>query len=140
MRGSLVEVLVGQGGADGSAAFCVEPQTDPKTQTASCPVWAGGATSGKFNSHAGKWVQVDLVSSTTSSVTIDLSKLNGTAPVAVRYAWGVFDCCNSGDPMTDYTKSCDATCPITSSTLLPANPFMAKIVGGKCSCVAPQVC
>ena len=26
MHGSLVEVLVGQGGKDGSAAFCVEPQ------------------------------------------------------------------------------------------------------------------
>ena len=33
-----------------------------------------------------------------------------------------------------------ANCPIMSSSELPANPFMAKIVGGKCDCVAPQVC
>jgi hypothetical protein len=35
-----------------------------------------------------------------------------------------------------------ANCPIMSSSALPlpANPFMAKIAGGKCECIAPQVC
>ena len=69
-----------------------------------------------------------------------ISKLNGTTPAAVRYSWGVYECCNTGDVDLYVSKGCDAACPITSSTLLPANPFIAKLVGGKCSCVAPQVC
>ncbi len=31
-------------------------------------------------------------------VEADLTPLNGTAPTAVRYAWGVLDCCNHADP------------------------------------------
>ena len=83
---------------------------------------------------------MDITSATATSVNVDLSKLNGKQPVGVRYSWGVFDCCNVGDPLLYVSKPCDTACPITSSTLLPANPFMAKLVGGKCSCVAPQVC
>jgi hypothetical protein len=139
LRGSLVEVLVGQGGADGTSAFCVEPMVNDTTMQEYCPPWAGPPTTG-YSSAAGKWFQVDILSATASSVTVDLSALNGTAPVAIRYAWGIFDCCNTGDPMLYIGKPCDNACPITSSTLLPANPFMAKLVGGKCSCIAPQVC
>lgn len=122
-------------GADGSAAFCVEPHN-----ITYCPSWAGGHGGG-YNSHSGKWTQVDITSSTSTSVTLDLSKLNGSAmPVAVRYAWGIFDCCNTGDPLLYLSKPCDDACPITSSTLLPANPFIAEITAGKCKCVAPMVC
>ena len=39
------------------------------------------------------------------------------------------------------TKPCGpASCPIMASGGLPANPFLAKIVDGKCECIAPQVC
>ena len=139
LEGSLVEVLIGQDGADGTAAFCVEPSFNGTQEY--CPSWAGAPSpSTTYNSRAGKWVAVDIASSTSTSVTIDLKALNGTAPVAVRYSWGIFDCCNSGDPMLYVDKPCDTACPITSSTLLPANPFIAKLVGGKCSCIAPQVC
>ena len=138
LRGSLLEVLVGQGDADGSAAFCLEPMLNGTTEY--CPAWAGGPAD--FSSSAGKWLGVDIISAGASSVKIDLSALKGKAPAAVRYAWGVFDCCNAGDPLLYKSKSCDSACPITASgsALLPANPFMAKLVGGKCSCVAPQVC
>ena len=45
------------------------------------------------------------------------------------------------DPDTYVTKPCGpASCPIMSSSSLPANPFLAKIVDGKCECIAPQVC
>lgn len=137
MRGSLLEVLIGEGDADASAAFCVEPMTSATGEF--CPSWAGPPAT-KYDSKAGKWFQVDIVSSTANSVTVDLSKLNGATPAAVRYSWGVFDCCNTGDPMLYIGKPCDDKCPITSSKLLPANPFIAKLVGGKCECIAPQVC
>jgi len=133
LRGSLVEVLIGQGGADGSGAFCVEPMGNL------CPPWAGPPDT-EYDSTAGKWFAVDIVSATDISVTVDLSKLNGTVPVAVRYSWGVFDCCNKGDAMKYVDRPCDDACPIMSTSLLPANPFIAKLVDGHCSCVAPQVC
>jgi hypothetical protein len=88
--------------------------------------------------------QVDVVSATATSVTVDLADVmkstKGNAPAAVRYSWGVFDCCNTGDSMLYIGKPCDNPCPITSSSSLPANPFIAKLVDGKCSCVPPQVC
>jgi hypothetical protein len=62
------------------------------------------------------------------------------APTAVRYAWGDTDCCDITDPDLMVTHGCVANCPIMSSSNLPANPFMSKIVGGKCQCIAPQVC
>ena len=59
-----------------------------------------------------------------------------------RYAWGIFDCCNTGDPLLYVSKPCTNACPITSDgpANFPANPFIAKLAGGKCSCIAPQVC
>ena len=134
LRGSLVEVLVGQGGANGSAAFCIEPMAD-----GTCPVWAGRSDAG-YDPDAGKWVTVDIVSAGASGMTVDLSMLNGTAPAAVRYSWGIFDCCNTGDSKLYVSKPCNETCPITSTSMLPANPFMARIDSGACSCVAPQQC
>mmetsp|Transcript_25441 Transcript_25441/g.76691 ORF Transcript_25441/g.76691 Transcript_25441/m.76691 type:complete len:695 (-) Transcript_25441:14-2098(-) len=139
LRGSLLEVLIGQGGADGTAAFCVEPIVNSSTMQEYCPPWAGPPVIG-YNPAAGKWYQVDITAASTSSVTADLSKLNGSIPVAVRYSWGVFDCCDTDDPLLYISKPCDNNCPITSSSLFPANPFIAKLVDGKCSCVAPQVC
>ena len=143
-----MEVLIGaDGGVDPGTAFCIEPHTNSTTQVEYCPSWAGGrgksATgSSGFNRSAGKWYQVDILSATASAVKIDLSQLpsGSTAPAGVRYAWGVFDCCNTGDSMLYVTGGCTAACPITSTTSLPANPFMSKIENGKCACVAPQVC
>ena len=76
-----------------------------------------------------------------SSVTVDLARLNGTVPVAVRYSWDTLDCCNRDNGKKFISEPCDEACPITTASLLPANPFIAKLDGnGKCACVPPQVC
>ena len=138
LSGSLVEVLVGQDGGDGSAAFCLEPMTNQSGDY--CPAWAGGSPN-SFNRTAGKWVEVDITAVTDTAVSVDLGEINGTTPAAIRYSWGVFDCCNTGDRTRYVSKPCDDACPISSSpNRLPANPFMARIVDGKCSCVPPQIC
>ena len=52
-------------------------------------------------------------------------------------------CCYN-DPAT--SGPCpQASCPVMGhytdgNVTLPANPFVAHIVGGKCKCVAPQTC
>ena len=61
-----------------------------------------------------------------------------TAPLA-----GTYDCCDLTDPDLWVNHGCIADCPIYSdaeSGLFPANPFKAKIVDGKCECIAPQHC
>lgn len=84
------------------------------------------------------WVTVDIApGSAPNEVVVDLSRTNGTA-FAIRYADNG-DCCSNNPPSA---KPCPpASCPIMGSASgLPANPFVAHIVGGKCKCVAPQTC
>ena len=109
-----------------------------------CPGYAGGDGTtvlprGLFD---GGWVQLLNLSIAPSGTGIvaDLSALNGLAPTAVKYAFDTTDCCDHTDPMLFVTHGCIAQCPIMSSSNLPANPFQAKIVGGACECVPPQVC
>jgi hypothetical protein len=71
---------------------------------------------------------------------VDLTPLAGRQPTAVRYAWGIIDCCDYTDPTVMVSQPCAAACPIMSSSKLPANPFQAQIVSGSCKCVAPQFC
>ena len=85
MAGSLVEVLVSEDGGDAAPAFCVEPHGAGNMST--CPTWAGGSATVPYNATAGVWFEVDILSGDDSSVTVDLTRLNGTAPVAVRYSW-----------------------------------------------------
>jgi hypothetical protein len=88
-----------------------------------------------------QWIMLNYtLGADGNSLEVDLSPLNGSVPTAVRYAWGIFDCCDYSDDNLYITHGCIANCPIMSSSALPANPFMAKITGGKCQCVAPQVC
>jgi hypothetical protein len=82
---------------------------------------------------------VNYTKASDNSITIDLSPLNGTAPTAIQYAWGVVDCCDHSDPNLYVSHAC-GLCPIMSSSDFPANPFKARITNGKCECVAPQVC
>lgn len=124
-----------------------------------CPTWAGGLgpsfvlntssentqRGGHFNNQSRGfntgWVELDFVAHGTSSIKVDLTPLKGKKPTAVRYAWGIYDCCDLTDPLLWVTHPCIAECPIYSADgLFPANPFMAKIEGDKCECVAPQVC
>jgi len=87
------------------------------------------------------WVMLNFtVAPSGAGIVADLSPLNGTAPAAIRYAWDSLNCCDLTDPNLWVTHDCIASCPIMSSAGLPANPFSAKIVGGRCECQAPQVC
>jgi hypothetical protein len=151
-----------------ATSFCTETMRTNKTNSSSpvfCPTWAGGvgssstrpAPSGRFPSFGGNgatptsdpsqfnegWINLPISigpGATPSSITVDLSPLNGAVPTSVRYAWGIIDCCDLTDPATFTSKSCIANCPVMGSSGLPANPFIAKITGGKCKCVPPQVC
>eukprot|EP00040_Diaphanoeca_grandis_P010747 m.55043 g.55043 ORF g.55043 m.55043 type:complete len:828 (+) comp22015_c0_seq1:144-2627(+) len=125
--------------------FCIEPAKDVNGN-AICPTWAGG-TGLPINTSTtqldGGWIRSLPInmSADGSSIVVDLSVLNGTVPSAVRYAWSIVNCCDLHDPDTYVTKPCGpAACPIMSSSKLPANPFLAKIVDGKCACLPPQVC
>ena len=85
-----------------------------------------------------EWVAVDITpGSDTASVVADLSKVNGTV-YAIRYAWDG-NCCSADLPTSGPCPI--ASCPIYGAeSELPANPFVAHIVSGKCACIAPQVC
>ena len=136
-----------------ASQWCMEPTgvpnaTDPNHANIpgmeQCPKWAGGdakpvpSTAGLD----GGWTLLNFTADATGTgVVVDLAPLNGSVPTAVRYAWGIVQCCNHADPTLYVSHGCIANCPIYSATAkLPANPFKAKIVGGKCQCVPPQVC
>ena len=140
-----------------ATTYCLEPQcvmnatsgrcaTTPNGRAQLgqiCPTWAGGdgvtvLPPGTFGTG---WVELNFtLSPSGTGVVADLSPLNGTAPVGIRYAWDQLFCCDLTDPTLYVSHDCIAQCPIMSSAQLPANPFNAKIVNGKCACQAPQVC
>lgn len=97
------------------------------------------------------WVRVNISLASTSAheIEIDLSPLRGSPVFAVRYAWGVKTarskepvCCSDpDDPQLGVSKPCrEGMCPIMASGGLPANPFLARVVDGRCECIAPQTC
>ena len=100
----------------------------------------------------GTWVALNYTLLAPASLSIDLGPLSGALPQAVKYAWGATGgrpneadviCCKSGGAAAECVPG---QCPVFVATPLapfgglPANPFLAKIVGGKCECPAPQVC
>lgn len=97
---------------------------------------AASFTGGSMSS---RWVPVNIALDSGTTVSVDLSPLNGAAPVAIRYAWG-----ESGNPVGKDVACCSygssneeeclpASCPIMAldNTAvyggLPANPFIALI-------------
>ena len=114
---------------------CAAAGFDPVT----CKGWKQTPEQFQFDQ---AWINLPIMSVGTApgTITADISQLDGQVPTAVRYAWGFTNCCDLTDPTLGVTHGCVANCPIMSSSALPANPFIAKIVGGKCECVAPQVC
>eukprot|EP00038_Savillea_parva_P025920 m.50173 g.50173 ORF g.50173 m.50173 type:complete len:698 (-) comp7211_c0_seq2:133-2226(-) len=84
------------------------------------------------------WIAVDITEgSAPNEVVVDLSRAGGAA-FAIRYGWKG-DCCSENPPSADPCPL--ASCPLVASgSKLPANPFLAHIVGGKCKCIAPQTC
>jgi len=102
----------------------------------------------------GTWVALNIAlgPAGSSSVSVDLAPLGGRAPQAIKYAWGATGgrpndadviCCQS---LGAAAECVPAQCPIFVAQPLapfgghPANPFLAKIEGGKCVCPTPQVC
>ena len=97
-------------------------------------------------------------------VTLDLAgpgAPRGATPVAVRYAWGstgtgIGSDGAGGKPNGDDVSCCEgdgvaapcvpAQCPLLVKEeaapfgVLPVEPFVAEIVGGKCVCPEPQTC
>jgi len=146
--GSKMEVLIN------ATEFCMQTgaPSAPATRTLQQPLTSGGHGgggiacrddgTGKFINVTGfgdaNWVTVDIIAgSAPNEVVVDLSRTNGVA-YAIRYGW-TGDCC---DAIPKTSEPCPIrSCPIMGSVSnLPANPFVAHIVGGKCKCVAPQEC
>jgi len=94
--------------------------------------------SGAFDDQKMTWQEVDISSASSTSITVDLAKSNGVA-FAIRYAWDG-ECC-SPEFTKDGSPCPPGSCPLMSKlTGHPGNPFFAKIVNGKCECLAPQTC
>lgn len=107
------------------------------------------------NSHKGPkvmdsppWQNADIAAgSAPNTIEVDLSafekELASGEVTGVRYArWAVVShplCCGDVDFST--TPCPPNSCPISGSKSdLPAMPFEAQIVNGKCKCLAPQTC
>eukprot|EP00040_Diaphanoeca_grandis_P042178 m.264329 g.264329 ORF g.264329 m.264329 type:complete len:830 (+) comp55607_c0_seq1:15-2504(+) len=90
------------------------------------------------------WVLVDIKSSSSTEVVLDLSSLpSGATPLAVRYAWDndKDSCCPPLPQVGSLVPCAPGSCPIWDEVnKLPANPFIAMLDGGKCKCIAPQTC
>ena len=96
------------------------------------------------------WADVPLRRTADPLVlSADLSSLRGAPIYAIRYAWGVGAggpggeriCCDDGSPLMGITEPCPAAaCPVMASGGLPANPFLARVVAGRCVCIPPQRC
>mmetsp|Transcript_29668 Transcript_29668/g.44778 ORF Transcript_29668/g.44778 Transcript_29668/m.44778 type:complete len:472 (+) Transcript_29668:67-1482(+) len=94
------------------------------------------------------WLSVPIkVGSSPFEVVADVSDfLNKTSGVphvyAVRYMWKG-SCC---DGRQELNVTRDDYCPLSScpimgqSSSLPANPFIAKIINGRCQCIPPMDC
>ena len=78
-------------------------------------------------------------------IAVDLGSIDSIENImAIRYAWEG-DCCwsqHEDRTLDKLSRSCPPkTCPLYSVVSeLPANPFLAEIIDGKCKCLSPQVC
>eukprot|EP01060_Flectonema_neradi_P030374 TRINITY_DN4390_c0_g1_i3.p1 TRINITY_DN4390_c0_g1~~TRINITY_DN4390_c0_g1_i3.p1 ORF type:complete len:608 (+),score=103.46 TRINITY_DN4390_c0_g1_i3:60-1883(+) len=86
------------------------------------------------------WPMVNISVSGPNSIVADVSEW-GDQVFGVRYAFFTSGGCCSKNART--SGPCPiASCPLKASGVgsLPANPFIARIVNGKCKCLSPQVC
>ena len=82
-----------------------------------------------------------------ATLTLTPAQLAAGTLTALRYGWPVDGnspgdtCCPSKNVTSSLQACTPAACPVKAvPSLLPANPFYALIVGGKCQCMAPQTC
>ena len=84
------------------------------------------------------WVFVDIAEASATSITVDLARAGG-AIFGIRYAMEDATCCQHYAPSSE--PCAVASCPLMGrASRLPANPFMARVVGGRCVCMPPQEC
>lgn len=142
--------------ADDDVALATTTSSSSRpTASAMTPVsrWGGGRFSATFNPYQSQWKPVALLAGpASSSVIVDLSSaaLQGKVPLAVRLAWPLAGgvrgvdadtCCPTRAIQDGHGICMPGGCPLYSAVSeLPANPFFAAVVGGKCQCEAPQVC
>lgn len=130
---------VSVGGRRRAAAISAVPTAAPTTMLTAHSRRAARGAAGAPETDA--WVLVDIISASATSITLDLARLNGKKPLALRYAWGNTRdaCCPPG---LNATQVCvPGSCPLFDLTSnLPATPFTARITRGKCRCIAPQRC
>ena len=93
----------------------------------------------------GVWINVQIAVSADAGlavVAVNLTSLNGSTPLAVRYAWGDSPCCLNFPLYPRGDQPClPASCPIMGKPSdLPAMPFVADIVDNRCRCRSPQQC
>ena len=97
----------------------------------------------------GRWVTVQIKAKPPvdgalfeAAVVVDLSSLNGSTALGVRYAWGDSPCCLNYPLYPKGDEPClPGSCPIMAEpSKMPAMPFLAEIVEGRCRCQAPQRC
>lgn len=93
-----------------ASLFCMESQPAVNASGARipnkayCPTWAGGDGHTVMEAWPtrhldGFWTALNFTMGDDGvTITADLSPLNGTMPTAVRYAWGITDCCDYSDP------------------------------------------
>jgi hypothetical protein len=100
---------------------------------------------------AAAWVPVNasLAHGTASSVVLSSQTQPVYAATAVRYAWSEQPCCAAVKGGRDNGNCAPGSCPLwtvatgaraLNDMLLPALPFAAAIVDGRCHCVLPQRC
>jgi hypothetical protein len=134
---SQMSVLVNQ------KKFCFQSASSGKRGSAYCM----DDGFGNFNSTGAvdekvDWAPVDIKLGTApNTLEVDLARSPGGAAFGLRYGWqGGGDCC--AEQQSDGPFFCEpGSCPLVAKAArLPANPFMAKIVDGKCKCMPPMVC
>jgi hypothetical protein len=97
-----------------------------------------GTGSAGANETDSGWVYVDIAEASPSSITVDLTR-SGAQIYGIRYAMADETCCAHYAPSSNPCPV--ASCPLMGrASRLPANPFMAHIVDGKCVCIPPQQC
>lgn len=97
---------------------------------------------------AAAWLPVNASKLSPSSVILSSMTEPVYAATAVRYAWSEQPCCAAVKGEKDNGNCAPGSCPLwtvatgasSNNMLLPALPFAAAIVDGKCHCVLPQSC
>lgn len=87
-----------------------------------------------------QWTYVDIRKASDTSIVVDLSSLpSGTSIGGLRYSWEDRYGCGDSDML--YEPCPMGSHPVISKTAgLPAMPFILRVDGDTCGCIAPQEC